>query len=135
MRHLFNTRLRPLDLLVSHIYYLQAESNNVYFRSGKSEADGSFEVYHINRLKEIIGHDICSQLIFIHAITVSEMTSRNFGVDKRLLSGCLQKENLFFDLVPTHSQSRTRHHRLSKESTNDYALWRTEHKFPWDNAS
>ena len=38
---------------------------------------------------------LCSQLISIHAITVSGITSRIFGVDKRLLSGCLQKENLF----------------------------------------
>ena len=43
-------------LTISHcllIYVAQAES--IHFRSGKSEADDSFEVYHINRLKEIIG--------------------------------------------------------------------------------
>ena len=32
-------------------YFAQAKS--IYFRSGKSEADDSFEVYHINRLKTI----------------------------------------------------------------------------------
>ena len=37
------------------IYLAQAEGKNIYFRSGKSEADDSFEVYHINRLKGIIG--------------------------------------------------------------------------------
>ena len=48
-------------LTVSHcllIYFAQAEEGKrIYFRSGKSEADDSFEVqvYHINRLKEIIG--------------------------------------------------------------------------------
>ena len=31
------------------------EGKSIYFRSGKSEADDSFEIYHINRLKEIIG--------------------------------------------------------------------------------
>ena len=45
---------------------------SIYFISGKSEVDDSFEVYHINRLKK------------------SEMLSRS-----------LQKEYLFFDLVPT----------------------------------
>ena len=68
-------------LTVSHcllIYFAHAEEGkSIYFRSGKSEADDSFEVYHINRLKEIIGD-------------------------------AFQKEYLFFDLVPTHSQSRTR---------------------------
>ena len=46
-------------LTVSHcllIYFAQAEEGkSIYLRSGKSEADDSFEVYHINRLKEIIG--------------------------------------------------------------------------------
>ncbi len=37
------------------IYFAQTEGKIIYFRSGKSEADDSFEVYHINRLKEIIG--------------------------------------------------------------------------------
>ncbi len=37
------------------IYFAQAEEGkSIYFRSGKSEADDSFEVYHINRLKEFI---------------------------------------------------------------------------------
>ena len=63
----------------------------MYFRSGKPEADGSFEVYHINRLKEILGHDMCSQLIFIHALTGSEPTSRIvFGDGKMLVSRSLQ---------------------------------------------
>ena len=53
------------------------------------------------------------------------MTSRIFGVDKRLLSGCLQTETMLFDLVPTPSQSRTRQQRLSKESnTNSLATMR-----------
>ena len=53
--------LDTLDLLVCHIYYAQADGKRVYFISGKSEADDdSCEVYHIDRLKEIIGHDIFS---------------------------------------------------------------------------
>ena len=39
------------------IYFVQAEEGkSIYFRSGKSEGDDSFEVYHVNRLKEIIGY-------------------------------------------------------------------------------
>ena len=36
------------------IFFAQAEGKSIYFRSGKSDAGDSFEVYHINRLKEII---------------------------------------------------------------------------------
>ena len=37
-------------------------------------------MYHINRLKGILGHDMCFQLLFIHSIFGSEMTSRIFSV-------------------------------------------------------
>ena len=46
-------------LTVSHcllIYFAQAESKGIYFRSGKSEAGDSFEVYRINCLQETIGY-------------------------------------------------------------------------------
>ena len=54
------TSLQHMTTLTSSlcllIYFVQAvEGKSIYFRSGKYEADDSFEVYHINRLKEIIG--------------------------------------------------------------------------------
>ena len=55
----------------------------LYFRSDKSKADGSFEVYAINHLKEVLGHEVCSQLMFIHAVTGCDTTSRIFGVGKK----------------------------------------------------
>ena len=72
------------------------------------------EVYHINRLKEIIWRDKCFQLLFINAITGSEMKFRIVGVGKRLLFRSLQNVTLSFDLVSTHSPSRSRQHWLSK---------------------
>ena len=40
-------------------------------------------MYNINRLKVILGNDLCSQLLFIHAITGCDTTSRIFGVGKK----------------------------------------------------
>ena len=56
---------------------------NLYFRSDKPKADGYIEVYHINRIQEVLGHELCSQLMFIHAMTGSDRTSRIFGVGKK----------------------------------------------------
>ena len=42
-----------------------------------------FEVYHINRIQEVLGHEMCSQLMAIHAMTGSDRTSRIFGVGKK----------------------------------------------------
>ena len=86
---------------------------NLYFRSDKPKADGSIEVYHINRIQEVLGHEMCSQLMFIHAMTGSDRTSRIFGSARRQLSKSLRNETLSFGLVPSHSQFRTREQRLS----------------------
>ena len=54
---------------------------DLYFRSDKPEADGTIEGYHIKQ--EVLGHEMCSQLMFIHAMTGSDTTSRIFGVGKK----------------------------------------------------
>ena len=71
------------DLLVLLLYYAQGEVMNLYFRSDKPKADGSIEVYHINRIQEVLWHEMFSQLMFIHAMTGSDTTSRIFGVGKK----------------------------------------------------
>ena len=73
------------DLLVLLLCYAQGEVMKLYFRSDKPKADGTIEVYHINRIQEVLGHEMCSQLMFIHAMTGSDTTSRIFGVGTSLL--------------------------------------------------
>jgi len=55
----------------------------LYFKSDRTKPDGSFKVYDINRLKDILRHDLCSQLLFIHAMTNCDTTSQIFGVGKK----------------------------------------------------
>ncbi len=71
------------DLLVLLLYYAQGDSKDLYFRSDKTKADGSFKVYDIKHLQEILGHDVCLQLMFIHAMTGCDTTSRIFTVGKK----------------------------------------------------
>ena len=71
------------DLLVLLLYYAQGDTMALYFKSDRTKSDGSFKVYDINRLKDILGHDLCSQLLFIHAMTGCDTTSRIFGVGKK----------------------------------------------------
>ena len=42
----------------------------------------AFKVYDIKHLQEILGHDVCLQLMFIHAMTGCDTTSRIFTVGK-----------------------------------------------------
>lgn len=71
------------DLLILLLHYTLPASKNIYFRSDRSKGDGSVKVYHINRIKEVLGNEICSHLLFIHALTGCDSTSRIFGVGKK----------------------------------------------------
>ena len=68
------------DLLVLLLHYTQQANNDLYFRSDKCNAD---KVYHINELKMVMGEELFSQLLFLHAYTGCDSTSRIFGVGKR----------------------------------------------------
>ena len=54
--------------------------NDLYFRSDKTDAAN---VHDIRKLKLIIGPELCSQLLFIHAFTGCDSTSRIFGIGKK----------------------------------------------------
>ena len=70
------------DLLILLLHYADTDPDikDLYFRSDKTDAT---KVHDINRLKAIIGPDICSQLLFIHAFTGCDSTSRIFGIGKK----------------------------------------------------
>ena len=94
------------DLLVLLLYYVQGDRAFISNQT-KSKADGSFKVYDINNLTEVLEHDMCSQLMFIHAVTGCDTTSQIFGVGRKTTFQKLAK-----GLVPMHSLSQTRPQKL-----------------------
>lgn len=68
------------DLLVLLLYYAKTSSRGLYFRSDKSKVP---KVYDIGEMKKVLGSDLCSQLLFIHAFTGCDTTSRIFSVGKK----------------------------------------------------
>jgi len=62
------------DLLVFLRYYAQEDTMALFFKSDRTKPDGSFKVYDINRPKDILGHYMCSQLLFIHSMTGCDTT-------------------------------------------------------------
>ena len=73
------------DLLILLLHYADTvpDIKDLYFLSDKTCA---IKVHDINRLKAIIGPDICSQLLFIRAFTGCDSTSRIFGIGKKTAS-------------------------------------------------
>jgi len=68
------------DLLVLLLYYAQTNNRGLYFRSDKAKVP---KVYDISEMKRVLGRELCSQLLFVHAYTGCDTTSRIFGVGKK----------------------------------------------------
>jgi len=69
------------DLLILLLYHGKMDSKELYFRSDK----GKPNVYNIKVLKQLLGDDVCTDLLFAHAFTGCDTTSRIFGVGKKFL--------------------------------------------------
>ena len=85
---LYSTTLigEDTDLLVLLLYYAQENGKGIYFKSDKPKKDGSQKVYDIRSLKKVMGPEICTQLLFIDALTGCDTTSRIFSVGKKSFS-------------------------------------------------
>lgn len=69
------------DLLILLLYYTETNNNKgLFFRSDKSSAP---KVYDICEMKQVLGSDLCSHLLFVHAFTGCDTTSRIFSVSKK----------------------------------------------------
>ncbi|KAI3379074.1 hypothetical protein SNEBB_002215 [Seison nebaliae] len=68
------------DLLVLLLHHASPSScTELYFRSDK----GKSNVYNIKVLKQILGETVCNDLLFLHAFTGCDSTSRVFGIGKK----------------------------------------------------
>lgn len=71
------------DLLILLLYHSKPERKCLYYRSDKSKSQ--IRVYNINKLKCLLGNELCSLLLFVHAFTGCDTTSRIFGIGKKVL--------------------------------------------------
>ena len=71
------------DLLILLLHHMDSHKKTLYFRSDKKSKEQ--RVYNINTLKECLGQQLCSQLLFIHAFTGCDTTSRVFGMGKKTI--------------------------------------------------
>ena len=69
-------------LLILLLYYAGTENKVIYFRSDTKQSKEN-KVYNINLLKQVLGDDLCNELLFIHAYTGCDSTSRIFGIGKK----------------------------------------------------
>ena len=70
------------DLLILLLHYAEVGGKNLYFRSNKQRAK---HVYDIISLRKLLGSEVCTQLLFVHALTCCHSTSRIYGIGKKSL--------------------------------------------------
>ena len=70
------------DLLVLLLYHAALNSKELYFRPEPKSNARKVRLWNIKKPKEKLGLSICSKLLFIHAITGCDTTSRLYGIGK-----------------------------------------------------
>ena len=73
---------KDTDLFVLLLYHMKPGRKSVFFRSD-NKSRSQVRVYNINKLKNLLGPHLYSHLLFIHAVTWCDTTSRVFGVGKK----------------------------------------------------
>ena len=69
------------DLLVLLLHHAStSDGNKLYFYSDKGSPA---TVYDIKAMKKLLGNDVCSSLLFLHAFTGCDTTSAVFGIGKK----------------------------------------------------
>lgn len=74
------------DILILLLHHASSKEHVIYMRSDINKKQR--HTYNIKKLKILFGEDICRSLLFIHAFTGCDTTSRIFGVGKK---GVFQK--------------------------------------------
>lgn len=68
------------DLLVLLLYHVVvSKCTELYFRSDKAKSSA----YNIKVIKQVLGEAACNDLLFLHAFTGCDSTSRVFGIGKK----------------------------------------------------
>ena len=83
-RHSTTTLIgEDIYLLILLQHYSKRYHKTIYFRSDINKQSKEHKVYNINLLKEHLGDAVCNQLLFVHAYTGCDSTSRIFGIGKK----------------------------------------------------
>ena len=72
------------DFLILLIYHANKESKKIYFYSESKQNARGTNVWDIRLCKELLDKDICSNILFLHAILGCDITSSLYGLGKGL---------------------------------------------------
>lgn len=71
------------DLLVLLLYHTNVSQGKELFFRSDIHSKTPAKVYNIKGIKQVLGEEICAHLLFVHAFTGCDTTSRIFGIGKK----------------------------------------------------
>ena len=84
------------DLLVLLLQHSTGIKNDLYMQSEpKSSKAATTKVFYINILRDKLGADICENMLFLHAFSGCDTTSRMYGVSKSAVLSLFVKNESF----------------------------------------
>ena len=104
------------DLLVLLLYHTHvSDVKDLYFRSDR----GKGPAFDIKAMKEILKMEICDRLLFVHAITGCDTTSRIFGIGKKsVLQKIVHGDPILCTSADTFSAPNQSHHVSESSGKN-----------------
>ena len=72
-------------MLVLMCYHAPKGGYDLYFRPGPKANKRGARIWHMKKVKEQLGKEVCKNLLFLHAITGCDTTSRLYGVGKAIV--------------------------------------------------
>ena len=70
------------DLLILLIYHANLDSCSLFFKPEPKKSTKNSRVWNIHAVKRQLGPDICSNILFLHAILGCDTTSQPHGIGK-----------------------------------------------------
>ena len=70
------------DLLVLLIYHASLESCSLFFKPEPKQNTKNFRIWNIQAIKEHLGPEVCTHILFLHAILGCDTTSQLYSIGK-----------------------------------------------------
>ena len=70
------------DLLVLLLYHVDTAGHDIYFKPEPKKDANKIRTWDIEQAKQTLGQDICTNILFVHALLGCDTTSRVHGIGK-----------------------------------------------------
>ena len=87
------------DLLVLLLHYAEKDASDLFFRPEPHQRDKTRRTWNIKKANIALGPDVCSSILFVHAILDCDTTSRVHGIALKKVKSNAQFRDLLASVI------------------------------------